>query len=63
MRRLAVAVLTVVEAMVTCAIFACSLELSRTLTQNTTLGHVAHAVVRSAQRIAGVEFSITIGHA
>jgi hypothetical protein len=63
MRRIAVAVLTLVEAMVACAIFACSLQLSHVMARDATLGHVAHAVVRSAQRIAGVQFSITIGHA
>jgi len=63
MRQFAVAVLTVVEAMVACAIFACSLELSHAMARNATLGHVAHAVVRSTQRIAGVRLSITIGHA
>jgi hypothetical protein len=61
MRRLAIAVLSIIEAAVTCAIFASSLELARDLQRSQTVERVAASVVRtvvaSTRRIA---FAVTI---
>ena len=79
MRRSVVVVLAAIEALVACAIFACALELSRTIDRDETMGTVAAAVVRSTQTLAdstrhlaastrrlaetGVQLRITIGNA
>ena len=60
MRRFAIAALAASELFVGCAIFSCSLELAHAAVQNAAVGRVAHAVVRSTQRLASVEFRISL---
>ena len=52
MRRSFVAVLVVIEALVACAIMACSLQLSHRIARNETLGNVATGLLRSTHSIA-----------
>jgi hypothetical protein len=52
MRRLVIALLSLLEAAVGCAILASSLELSRDLQRSETVGRVAHAVLSSTREIA-----------
>jgi hypothetical protein len=51
-RRLVIALLSLVEAVVACAVFASSLELSRDIQRNETVGHVAQVFAASARQIA-----------
>jgi len=51
-RRLAIAILSFVEAVVACAIFASSIELSRDIQRNETVGHVAAIFAASTRQIA-----------
>jgi hypothetical protein len=52
MRRFVIALLSLLEAAVGCAILASSLELSRDLQRSETVGRVAHAVLSSTREIA-----------
>ena len=51
-RRLAIAILSFVEAVVACAIFASSIELSRDIERNETIGQVAAVFAASTRQIA-----------
>ena len=62
MRRLAIAVLIAAEVIVGCGILVCSVQFSDTLVRDCTVARVAHAVVRSTQRMAEVEVRITLRH-
>jgi hypothetical protein len=52
MRRLVIALLSLLEAVVGCAILASSLALSRDLQRSDTVGRVAHAVVSTTHELA-----------
>jgi hypothetical protein len=60
MRSWIVAFLSVVEALVACAIFACSLELSRNIAGWHSLGHAATIIVRSTRRLAQAGIAVRI---
>ena len=57
MRRLAIALLSLVEAGIACGIFASALELSRDIRRSDTVGRVAHEVVASTRQLA-----FAVGH-
>jgi hypothetical protein len=52
MRRVVIALLSLIEAAVGCGILASSLALSRDLQANEAVGRMAHAVVDSTREIA-----------
>ena len=61
MRRLVIALLSVLQAVVGCAIISSSLELSRELQRSETVGRLAHTVVSSTRQIA-LEVRVGLRH-